>query len=215
MRILQIAIVFFWFSQYVYVPFQTPYLASLDVSSKFIGVIVGTYGVSQMVLRFPVGILAATSTASIFRILLDNGNGFLIGNLLSGVASAVWISFMVLYMSFFRKEEQQKATARLVMANNIGMLLGFVVSTLLYDRIGMKWLCAMSIAGGVISIVLCLFLPKGGDVKKVRVGPLIQICTQKRFRWQRPCLSPRKLWKIFQRIAEWWVCHRLFICCLL
>ena len=53
--ILLAIVVLFWFAQYVYVPFQTPYLTSLQVSAAFIGVIVGAYGVTQMTLRLPVG----------------------------------------------------------------------------------------------------------------------------------------------------------------
>ena len=53
--VLLAIVVLFWFAQYVYVPFQTPYLTSLQVSAAFIGVIVGAYGVTQMTMRLPVG----------------------------------------------------------------------------------------------------------------------------------------------------------------
>ena len=57
-KILLIIVALFWFAQYVYIPYQTPYLAAISVSTSFIGVIVGSYGISQLALRLPVGILA-------------------------------------------------------------------------------------------------------------------------------------------------------------
>ena len=36
-----IIIILFWFAQYVYVPYQTPFLAAINVASSFIGIVVG------------------------------------------------------------------------------------------------------------------------------------------------------------------------------
>lgn len=53
-----IIVTLFWFAQYIYIPYQTTYLIDLGVTNSFVGMIMGAYGVSQMLLRFPVGILA-------------------------------------------------------------------------------------------------------------------------------------------------------------
>ena len=168
---LFIAVIFFWIAMYVYIPYQTTYLKVIGTASNQIGIIVGAYGISQMLLRFPVGILAdrqnyhkifilagggAASTASVFRILLNNSLGFFIGNIFSGLASAMWISFMVLYMSYYPDEEQREATGKIVFANNIGMLGGFVISTLLYQIVGMQVICGFSDLHGIcVSIDNC------------------------------------------------------------
>ena len=194
-NILITSIVFFWFAQYVYIPFQTPYLTSIHVSSQFIGIIVGTYGISQMLLRLPVGVLAdsqnrhkqlivigclSSGLASVFRTVLNNGIGFLIGNLFSGLSSAMWISFMVLYMSFYSANQQQKATSQIIFANNLGMLLGFITSTCLYDLVGMRIICVFSIISGIISAFFALHLPKGGEMSESpKIGYLLQVCKQK------------------------------------
>ena len=97
----------------------------IQTSTSFIGIIIGSYGISQMVLRLPVGLLAdyrnkhkmimligalSSGCASLFRIIFNNGIGFLIGNL----SSAMWISFMVLYMSFIQKTNKQKPSVQLL-----------------------------------------------------------------------------------------------------
>lgn len=60
--VLFMAVIFFWFAQYVYIPFQTPYLTSVKTGADFIGIIVGAYGISQMALRLPVGVFAERSS---------------------------------------------------------------------------------------------------------------------------------------------------------
>ena len=168
-KILFIAVIFFWFAQYVYIPYQTPYLTMIQTSTSFIGSIL------QMVLRLPVGLLAnyrnkhkmimligslSSGCASLFRIIFNNGIGFLIGNLFSGLASAMWISFMVLYMSFYPKDQQTKATSSIIVANNLGMLLGFITSIFLYKKIGMQMICLLSVISGIVSALFISLLPK-------------------------------------------------------
>lgn len=172
-RILLITVVMFWFSQYIYMPYQTPYLLSVGVTTSFVGVVVGAYGLSQMLLRMPIGIMAdlkghhklfiiigvsSSGLASIFRILIPNGIGFLFGSLFSGLASAMWISFMVLYSNYFVKEEMQKSMGTIIAANNMGILIGFVSGSLCYDKFGMNFLCVLSLVAALPSTVLALFI---------------------------------------------------------
>lgn len=194
-RIVFISVIFFWFAQYVYIPYQTPYLTLIQTSTSFIGIIIGTYGMSQMLLRLPVGLLAdyqnkhkiimligalSSGIASLFRIIFNNGIGFLIGNLFSGLASAMWISFMVLYMSFYSKEEQTKATSEIIVANNLGMLLGFITSTLLYDYVGMRMICLLSVIAGMLSALFISTLPKEESVPTHETIPsLLKVCQDK------------------------------------
>ena len=147
----------------------------IQTSTSFIGIIIGSYGISQMVLRLPVGLLAdyrnkykmnmligalSSGCASLFRIIFNNGIGFLIGNLFSVFASAMRISFMVLYMSFYPKDKQTKAISSIIVANNLGMLLEFITSTLLYEKIGMQMICLLSVISEIISALFISLLPK-------------------------------------------------------
>ena len=102
-RILLLAVtLLFWFAQYVYVPYQTPYLASLGIAPSMIGVILGAYGFTQMAVRMPVGVMAdrkdrhkwfiamgvlLAGLASLLRAFVPTAAAFLIANLLSGIAS--------------------------------------------------------------------------------------------------------------------------------
>ena len=111
-------IVLFWFAQYVYIPYQTPFLTAINVASNLIGLVVGAYGLSQLLLRIPIGMLAdwylnhklliifgtsLSGFASLIRLVFPNGIGFLIGNIISGIASSTWLSFMLFFLKLTLK----------------------------------------------------------------------------------------------------------------
>lgn len=191
-------VAFFWFSQYVYIPFQNPYLSACNVSTNMIGIIIGAYGVSQCLLRLPVGVFADNinkhkifilsgiffaGLASLIRIFSPGGNGFLIANILSGISSSTWISYMVHYTNFFSVEHQQKATSMIILVNNLGMLIGFVMSTLFYERLGMTTLCIMSVLSSVIGTILALNIKEHNlnkIHKKTSIKNHLSICMDKR-----------------------------------
>nr|WP_289704160.1 MFS transporter [Enterocloster clostridioformis] len=194
--IFLVIVALFWFAQYVYIPYQTTYLVGIGAAAGVVGAVVGAYGISQLALRLPVGICAdrlgrhkpfimagalASGGASLFRVCLCDEAGFLTANLLSGLASAMWISFMVFYTGRYPEEEQEKATGRIVLFNNLGMLLGFTASTLCYSRIGMGRICVLSVAAGGMAFVLALFI----EEPNVRAGSLsavqlLRVCRGKR-----------------------------------
>ena len=93
----------------------------------------------------------------------------------------MWISFMVLYMSYYPAREQQKATSRVILANNTGILSGFIVSTLLYNLVGMQVICLLSVVGGLLTMFLSFLLPKGEDKPcNLTIPQLLSVCGQKR-----------------------------------
>lgn len=204
--LLFVVVVLFWFAQYVYIPQQTPFLMATGVGAGMVGNIIGAYGISQMLLRLPVGIMAdraghhklficlgvlGAGLASTVRILWPGGPGFFIANLFSGFASAMWISFMVLYMDYGEEGEQQKSTSQVIMANNLGILLGFGASTLFYERMGMSAICAMSVGAGVLGLLLALGIPaekESAVMQSPAVKDLLAVC------------KSRKLW-LFSGLA--------------
>lgn len=163
----------YWFSMYVYVPYTATYLKSLSVSQALIGLVAGAYGFAQILLRPPLGVTAdlkgsprvfiligviTPAAASLLRLLLPTGSGFLGANILSGIGAAMWICFMTYFAGLFGKGGMQQATALIMGANGFGQLIGFAASTLLYGRFGMPVLCALSIAAAGLATGLALSL---------------------------------------------------------
>ncbi|MCQ2559271.1 MAG: MFS transporter [Clostridia bacterium] len=196
--VLLLAAGLFWFAQYIYIPYQTAFLLSLGVSSAVVGIVTGAYGFSQMALRVPVGLaadrqgrhrffifwgLAAAALGSLLRILCPDALGFTLASLLSGVASAMWISFMVLFISYFKPEEMAKATGLIIGANNTGILLAFACGMFSYEKMGMSFLCLLSVLFAVGGIFLVLFIyekPRAADFQPALVRELIKICANRK-----------------------------------
>jgi len=172
---LLMMITLFWFTQYLHVPFQTVYLNTLYLSSQFIGIIIGVYGVAQLAFRLPVGLgadrngnhklfiiigMAAAGLGALFRVVMPSGAGFLIANLLSGFASAMWISFMVLYTNYFSENQQRKAMSQSILANATGIMLAFISSTFFHQILGMVYLNTLAIVTGAVGVFLAFTLEK-------------------------------------------------------
>src|SRR5699024_10776846 len=92
----------FWFSSYAYVPILSPYLSSMGATYVFTGIILGSYGTMQVLLRFPIGIfsdfikiktpfiwigLAAAIYGSIGMKLSNNLSLFLLFRIISGISA--------------------------------------------------------------------------------------------------------------------------------
>ena len=197
---LLIATVCFWFGLYVHVPYQSIYLTEINVIASMIGIIIGSYGMMQLFLRLPVGIMAdragnhrifiltgiiLTGLSCLIRFLLPNGFGFLVANIFSGCGASTWISYMVMYCSYFNKVEQQKATGQIIMACNLGMCLGFIFSSIFYSHTNMLFLCFAGVVVSAIGVLFALtvkrgmFLPDETTIKPSFMD-LLSICTNKR-----------------------------------
>ena len=170
---LLVIIALFWFAQYIYVPNTAPYLLAQKVTADFVGIIVGVYGGVQMSLRFPMGILADwlgkhkliiivgcafSGGASVVRILESTGNGFLIANIMSGVASSLWVSFMLLSTKYITPDRMQTQIGYLFAANNFGIMLAFITSAVCFEGFGMDFLCLCSALSGALAMLLALSL---------------------------------------------------------
>ncbi|MDY2798363.1 MAG: MFS transporter [Anaerobiospirillum succiniciproducens] len=170
---LLIIIALFWFAQYIYVPNTAPYLLAQKVTADFVGIIVGVYGGVQMSLRFPMGILADwlgkhkliiivgcafSGGASVVRILESTGYGFLIANIMSGVASSLWVSFMLLSTKYITPDRMQTQIGYLFAANNFGIMLAFITSAVCFEGFGMDFLCLSSALSGALAMLLAMSL---------------------------------------------------------
>jgi MFS family permease len=186
----------FWFAQYVYVPYQTPFLIEMGTTSAMVGIVVGAYGLTQFLARMPIGLaadrigrhkgfivfgVAAAGLASVLRVMFPNAEGFLAANLLSGLASGMWISFMVLFATYFAREKLQQSTGRIIAANNIGIFCGFLLSTVSYASSGMSFLCMAGalVSGAALVLSLCIREEKVAR-EPLQVRELITVYKDKR-----------------------------------
>ena len=138
---LLLVIGLFWFTQYVYVPYTTPYLLAQKVSADFVGLVVGFYGAVPFFTRIFIGVFsdligkfkpmillgcATAALASVIRLYRPDGIGFLIANIISGFSSSMWMCFILFHTKSLTKENLQRGMGYVMASCNGGILCGFL-----------------------------------------------------------------------------------------
>jgi len=164
---------FFWFSLYAYMPTMTPYLTSLGISYTMIGLIGGSYGFAQMVLRVPLGIASdRLGKRKLFIVIglfiggfsalgmFFTQNAFLLLTLrfLVGVCTSSWVLFTVLFSGYYDREKYASRTSYLLMVNNCGAVLSKLAGSMLAERVGHRYTFLLSSAVGLAAGVMSLFI---------------------------------------------------------
>ncbi len=171
-----LVVTLFWFAQYIFVPFLTPHLAAMGVAASVSGVILGAYGFSQLVLRIPVSVsedclgrhrlymslgLLSVVTASMLPVLFESPAAYLISRTLAGVGASTWVSFTVAFTGGYPNVKERMG--RLIAANNLGILISYLVGGSLYEWLGMKPLFMISSCVAVIGLLILPLCQKGGS----------------------------------------------------
>nr|WP_310943920.1 MFS transporter [Paenibacillus doosanensis] len=184
---------FYWASLYTYVPILSPYLEHLGASYSFAGLVLGSYGLVQIVLRLPLGIASdrmkvrkpyimlgmLTTTISCVLFTLGGHLGWtLAGRIISGIGASTWAAYTVLYASYFRQEQATRAMSLISLLTASGQLIGMSISGYLVKQWGWG---ATFWAGGVIGLtglLLSLWIhePKEGVSREpIRMKDLLQV----------------------------------------
>jgi predicted MFS family arabinose efflux permease len=106
----------FWGAIYIYMPILTPYAKYVGGSLQAAGVVMGAYGLSQILLRIPLGVwsdrLGRRKPFILLGFLFDglanlglllSGNAWMLffSVFTAGAAASMWVPFTVLYSSYF------------------------------------------------------------------------------------------------------------------
>ncbi|MGB4472685.1 MAG: MFS transporter, partial [Limnochordia bacterium] len=154
----------YWFAMYVYMPILTPYAESMGASLSMIGLILGSYGFTQMLIRIPLGIysdrigrrkvfvvlgVACSAISCIGLGIASTPWLALLFRGLAGVAAAAWVVFTVMYASFYPPEHSGKAMAVIMFYTSVGQLVASTLGGFAADAFGYK---APFIIGGAAGL---------------------------------------------------------------
>lgn len=141
--IFAVATILYWTTLYIYVPILSPYLHERGLSLGWIGFILGSYGITQIIIRFPLGIYSDAMTrrkpfliigmlaglvSCLFFLLPGTWGGPLAGRLMAGVCAAAWVPFTVLYASYYPSNQTHQAMGTLSFLTVFGQLTGMSLS---------------------------------------------------------------------------------------
>jgi predicted MFS family arabinose efflux permease len=178
---------------YIYVPILSPYLESRGLSYMLVGVILGSYGFVQIIIRLPLGIYSdrlrvrkpflalglATGALSCFLFAISDQWGWtLVARAVSGVSASSWVAFTVLYASYYHKNDATLAMGRISTLTVCGQLIGMGLSGLLADHWG--WNAAFWTGAGIglvgLIITFAIREPKEGVSRiPIQVKDLVSV----------------------------------------
>ncbi|WP_233531230.1 MFS transporter [Paenibacillus alkalitolerans] len=178
--IFAIVTLLYWTSLYTYVPILSPYLLDhLEIGAALTGIVLGSYGLVQVLLRLPTGIASdrlrkrkpfialGMLTGALSCLLFAAGEqpGWaLAGRAVSGVCASAWVAFTVLYAAYYPKYGVGKAMSTISFFIVTGQLIGMGLSGWLADAYGYKATFYAGAIAGAAGLLLAYAVkePAGG-----------------------------------------------------
>lgn len=163
-------ITLFWAALYVYVPTLAVHTRALGANDTLVGLVVGSYGFTQLVLRIPLGVLSdrlgvrkafvilgfvCVVLSSIGLALSTSPTHMLLGRALAGVAASSWVASTVLFSAFYPADQAVRATSLLSFASSIGQMSATLAGgyiAMRYGAVAPFWVASVIALIGVIAI---------------------------------------------------------------
>lgn len=170
----------FWFAMYTYVPILAPYVEHLGGSLSMAGLVVGAYGVTQMVIRIPLGFasdhigrrkpfvimgLALTVVSSLGLGFAAGPVAALIHRGLAGFAAGAWVAFTVLFTSYFPRSETAKAMGLIMFSTTMGQTIATTLGGVLMDFYGWGAPFYVGAAAGLVGLALSFAVVEGKSLE--------------------------------------------------
>lgn len=195
----------FWFSVYTYPSFLTTYAVNtLKASSVLAGMIVGSYGLTQMALRIPLGILSdmlkrrkpfvlmgfglsmlASGGLAVVDVVAGRGcvpEGLAVAALIfrgvSGMTAATWVNLSVLYSSGYQGKDMAAAMSRLIVPQCGSQIVAMLLGAQLAGRLGEIYAFLLATAAAAAGLLVAARIPEvrpsGGAVTLRSLGEVIR-----------------------------------------
>lgn len=172
---LFVVVFLFWASMYFYVPILPVYASSLGASSVTVGLLVGAYGFSQMVLRIPIGIASdrlgrrrvfvaggclAATIGAIGLAIAPEPAWLVVARGVVGISAATFVALSILFSAYFPPGEATRAMSLLAFVGAASQLFATSLGGWTADAFG--WHAPMLVAAvlGVVGLVGTFALPE-------------------------------------------------------
>lgn len=170
----------------------------------------GSYGIMQIIIRFPLGIIAdkynisgkglvacgflASIISAMLLALTDSFMPIYIGRLFAGITAAMWVVLTIWYSTEFYENRSLKAMGLLQTTTVSSQLISMAISGYLADLFGFKSLFWIGGSFAVLGLILVILLPgaqEGGKrkLKDERETPVVLLVLKERKLWLLSLLS--------------------------
>ncbi|MBN1317138.1 MAG: MFS transporter [Anaerolineales bacterium] len=161
----------FWSAIYICVPTLPLYAQSLGASMTEVGIIVGAYGVTQLLFRLPLGLMQDRLgrrknfiLVGILCVILGtlglfysrSSANLLISRAVLGVAAANWVALTLLFSNHFKSGQETWSISMVVFISNLAIILSTFSGGQIADKYGLLAPCYVALALAVLAF--CMFL---------------------------------------------------------
>ena len=182
--LLSLDLYFFWFALYLFVPVLSVYAESLGASLSMVGLIVSAYGLTQLIVRVPMGMLSDrmgqrrpfVTIAFVIVVLSVAGLAWspdptwlLICRGLTGLAAATWVTTTVLYSSYFPKDRSIRAVGLATFFQGMAIVTATAAGGILADAYGWSSTFYVAMIPAVVGVILSLFLADDVTIDRTKI----------------------------------------------
>ncbi|RPJ39661.1 MAG: MFS transporter [Deltaproteobacteria bacterium] len=129
---------FYWSGVYIYMPILSPYVKKISGSLQAVGFVMGAYGLSQLILRVPLGLWSDRlrrrkpfillgfifdGVACVGLIFSESTLALFLSVLSAGVASSMWVTFTVLFSSYFPLSQISQSMSLILFSMRLSQVL--------------------------------------------------------------------------------------------
>ena len=163
------AIFCFWFAIYIYSPVFGVYLQSKGFSYSAVGIIIGSYGITQILLRLPLGVLSdylsklrkrllvgglvVSLISCLILVYFDSFFMIMIARLFAGITASMWVMATVLYTYYFSANQSAKAMGTLQFVTVATQFVSMAISGFIVEQFGWNspfWIGAVASVLGIL-----------------------------------------------------------------
>jgi MFS family permease len=167
----------FWFALYAYVPFVVPFGEDMGASLRMLGLIGGAYGFTQMLVRFPLGLVSDrlgsrkvfvlagvlfAAAAGIVVFISPTPGALLAARALGGVAASSWVTFIVLNSAYHPPRAAAKSVGYLNAANAWGTMAALLLGGVAAQWAGVRYAFLLGGAVGLFALILGMGIREAG-----------------------------------------------------
>jgi MFS family permease len=179
-----LGIVLFWAAMYVYTPVFPVYAGVLGASMTTVGLAVGAYGLTQMLLRIPLGIwsdalgkrrafvvigMVICGLAAVGFAFSPSPAWLVIFRGVMGISAATWVCSTILFTSYFPGRHPSIPLSIMTFASASGQLLGVSTGGEIAQRLG--WIAPFW-ASVILSVLGALVLFRVPEDVTARAMPI-------------------------------------------
>ncbi|MGQ9694105.1 MAG: MFS transporter [Thermodesulfobacteriota bacterium] len=128
---------FFWAAVYIYMPILSPYTQMISGSFKSVGLVIGAYGLAQLLLRIPLGLWSDRlqkrklfvlygfffdALAALGLLISANTAMLFFSVFAAGIAASMWVPFTVLFASYFPAEKLSSSMSLLLFSTRLSQI---------------------------------------------------------------------------------------------